>query len=63
MKFQLYARHGVPHHWVVDPEARTINAYRLAEGAYELSARLEGTQPVALAPFPGLALDPASLWS
>ena len=62
VKFQLYARHGVPHYWIVDPEAWSIEAYRLAEGAYDLSARLEGTQPVALAPFPGLALDPASLW-
>jgi Uma2 family endonuclease len=62
VKFQLYGRHGVPHYWIVDPEARTIEAYRLAEGAYELSARLEGTQPVGLVPFPDLVLDPTSLW-
>ena len=46
----------------MDPEARSIEAYRLAEGAYELSARLEESRPLALAPFPDLALDPASLW-
>ena len=62
VKFQLYARHGVPHYWIVDPEARSIEAYRLAEGAYELSGRLEKTRPLALAPFPDLVLDPASLW-
>ena len=62
VKSQLYARHGVPHYWIVDPEARSIEAYRLAESAYELSARLEETRPLALAPFPDLALDPASLW-
>ena len=62
VKSQLYARHGVPHYWIVDPEARSIEAYRLAEGAYELSARWEETHPVALAPFSDLALDPASLW-
>jgi Uma2 family endonuclease len=62
VKFQLYARHGVPYYWIVDPEARSIEAYALTGEAYQLTARLEGSEPAALPPFPDLALVPASLW-
>ncbi len=62
VKRQLYARHGVPAYWIVDPEQQSVEAYTLSEGAYELVARLEGAQPAALPPFADLALDPAALW-
>ncbi|MBI4587723.1 MAG: Uma2 family endonuclease [Candidatus Rokubacteria bacterium] len=62
VKVQLYARHGVPYYWIVDPEARSIEAYQLREGGYRLTARFEGTDPVFLPPFPDLALVAASIW-
>lgn len=62
VKFQLYARHGVPYYWIVDLQARSIEAYRLMEGTYQLTGRLEGSEPVSLPPFLDLALVPASLW-
>lgn len=62
VKFQLYARYGVPYYWVVDPDARTIDGYRLTERAYELAARLQGEHPIALQPFSDLALAPESIW-
>jgi Uma2 family endonuclease len=31
-----YAQAGVPHYWIVDPRARTLEAYRLGEDDYEL---------------------------
>jgi len=61
-KRQLYARHGVPYYWIVDPEARTTEAYTLAEGSYQLSARAAGPEAVSLPPFPDLAFVPASIW-
>lgn len=61
-KLQLYARHGVAYYWIVDPEARTIEAYSLAAGGYQLVTRAAGSAPVSLPPFPDLALIPASLW-
>ncbi len=63
VKFQLYARHGIPYYWIVDPDGRSIEAYRLVEGTYQLTRRLEGPEPVSLSPFLDLALVPASLWS
>jgi Uma2 family endonuclease len=62
-KLHLYARHGVAHYWIVDPVARTIDAYTLGDGAYRVSVRLSGEQPAALPPFGDLALDPASIWA
>jgi Uma2 family endonuclease len=56
VKRQLYARHGIPYYWIVDPDARRIEAYGLAEGAYQ--AAEAGLFP----PFPGLRLDPAAIW-
>ncbi len=62
-KLDLYARHGIVNYWIVDPVGRTIDGYVLEAGAYRLTARLAGEQPVALPPFDGLRLDPAALWA
>ncbi len=63
IKFDLYARHDVAYYWIVDPVARTIDAYVLSNGAYTLAARLSDGRPVALPPFDDLPLDPGSLWA
>jgi Uma2 family endonuclease len=56
VKRQLYARHGIPYYWIVDPDARRIEAYLLAEGAYRPA------DPGAFPPFAGLSLDSAAIW-
>ena len=61
-KRQLYARNGVPYHWIVDPEGRAIEAYVLSAGDYQLAARVTGPEAVSLPPFPDLAFVAASLW-
>jgi Uma2 family endonuclease len=63
VKRQLYARYGVPYYWIADPDARTIEAYRVAGGVYELAQRMEGGGSVELPPFTDLVLVPASIWS
>ena len=50
------------HQRIVDPEARTIEAYGLSEGGYQLAARVAGREPVSLPPFSDLAFAPATLW-
>ncbi len=61
-KRQLYAKYGVPYYWIVDPEARVVEGYVLSEGAYQLSARVGGSEAISLPPFPNLVFVPASLW-
>jgi Uma2 family endonuclease len=61
-KLALYAAHDVPWYWIVDPDARRIETYRLEAGAYRPDAVLEGDEPRALPPFPDLPLDPALIW-
>jgi Uma2 family endonuclease len=61
-KLHLYARYGVPSCWIVDPPAKTIEAYALTQGEYRVVGTLAGTAVVALPPFPDLRLDPAEIW-
>jgi Uma2 family endonuclease len=61
-KLQLYARYGVPYYWIVDPEQRVIDGYRLVAGAHGVPERFSGAMLTGLPPFEGLVLDPARLW-
>jgi len=61
-KHQLYARHGVPFFWLVDPEGRTIDAFALQPEGYSLVSRASGTGPASLPPFPDLTITPATIW-
>ena len=61
-KRELYARYGVPYFWLVDLDARDIEAHVIHSGEYALAARVSGTQPVDLPPFVDLGLVPSSLW-
>jgi Uma2 family endonuclease len=61
-KFQLYARYRVPYYWIVDPDARIIEAYELADAAYRLVGRADDREPFSLSPFPDLVLAPDAIW-
>jgi Uma2 family endonuclease len=62
-KMRVYAREGVGHAWLVDPDARTLEVYRLAEGRWlELSAH-EGAETVRVEPFEEIEIALADLWA
>jgi Uma2 family endonuclease len=61
-KAQLYARHGVSHYWLVDPDAKTFEAFELDEGRYYLKANLTGDAIFTPSMFPGLTISLRSLW-
>src|SRR3989449_3306654 len=56
-KLNAYARHGVRHYWLVDPEAKTVEAFELVEGAYRLAPAGAGDDEVPPGAFPGLPLS------
>jgi len=62
-KMQLYARHGVPWYWIVDPDSRTVEVYALGEGGYALSTRVAGDEQLSAEPLTDLVIPPTSLWA
>ena len=61
-KTALYARYGVPHYWMVDPVAQTVEALSLGVESYETVGRLAGAVPTPFPPLSALMIDPSALW-
>jgi Uma2 family endonuclease len=57
-----YRVHGVPHYWIVDPAARTLECRRLVGDAYLLDASGREDERVAVPAFEGLTIVLSSLW-
>jgi Uma2 family endonuclease len=62
VKLKQYALYGVSECWLVDPEGKTVEVFRLEEEEYELAARLGFGDTLTSPLFPGLELSVASLW-
>ena len=60
-KRAIYAETGIPHYWIVDPEAPAITIYHLADGAYTQAARATGNESLTLAHPVPITLTPADL--
>jgi Uma2 family endonuclease len=61
-KRRLYAKHGIPHYWLVDPVARTLEALRLDGGAW-LELGVFGDRDLAhIEPFAAVELDVGRLF-
>ncbi len=56
-KMPLYAREAVSHCWLLNPIARTLEAYRLAEGRWLLLATHGGAARARIEPFDAVELD------
>jgi Uma2 family endonuclease len=61
-KWGRYSALGVLHYWLVDPEVRRMECYRLENGRYVLASNGEDAATVAHPDWPGLTIDLASLW-
>jgi Uma2 family endonuclease len=61
-KMPAYAREGVAHLWVVNPLARTLEVYRLAEKRWVLLATHEGDAKLRAEPFEAVELELGALW-
>ena len=61
-KMPVYAREGVSHLWIVNPLARTLEVYRLAESRWLLLGTYEGSVRVRAEPFDAVELELGPLW-
>ncbi len=62
IKKPYYARVGVPHHWLVDLEARTSTSYRLEGGRWVELGVYADERKARIEPFDAVPLDVASFW-
>jgi Uma2 family endonuclease len=64
LKMPIYAREGVAHLWLVDPDLQTLEVYALGdEGHWVLLDALEGDAPVRQRPFDAIEFPLTSLWA
>lgn len=64
LKMPLYAREGIPHLWLVDPDVRMLEVYRLEAGRrWLLLATLKDDDPVSQPPFDAITFPLDSLWA
>lgn len=62
-KARLYARYGIRHYWILDPESRNLEAYELSGNAYHLASTLTGESTFSPSLFPGLTIPLADVWA
>jgi hypothetical protein len=61
-KRDIYGAAGVGHLWLVDPRARTLEAFELRERAWVLLAAVKDDDEVRLAPFEAIGFPLSVLW-
>lgn len=61
-KFHQYARGGVAHYWIVDPQRKTMIGYSLRDGQYVEQGSGANTDTLHLPPFVELAIPLQVQW-
>ena len=62
LKARRYAALGIPHYWIVDPDALRIAFYRAEGQSYVMAAEAEGDTTVEAPGWPGLTIAVGELW-
>ena len=63
LKVPIYAREGVSHLWLVDPDARTLEVFQLQDnGHWLLLETLKEDDPVQQPPFEAVSFSLGTLW-
>jgi Uma2 family endonuclease len=61
-KAQLYAKYGVPHYWLMDPDTHVLEAYELSGEQYNLVIKAQDGDVFSPPLFPGLSFQISDLW-
>ncbi len=62
-KLPIYACHQVMHAWLIDPLARTLEIFRLAQQQWLLLNIYRDEAEIRAEPFEAIELDLSSLWA
>jgi Uma2 family endonuclease len=62
VKLPLYARHGVPYVWLVDPYTKQLEALQLEEGSWKSLGIFHGPDRVSVPPFDAMTLELEDIW-
>ncbi len=62
IKHRKYAEARVPHYWIINPDARTLEAFELAGDRYDLAATVRSDEAFSPKLFPGLTIPLARLF-
>src|SRR3990172_10157985 len=62
LKLRIYAPERVSHLWLLNPDARTLEVFRLQGGEWLVAAVHTGETPIRAEPFEAIELDLAALW-
>ncbi len=61
-KLPIYAREGISHVWLLDPELHTLEVFRLESGRWVVAGVFHGDGKVRAEPFDAIELDLSALW-
>lgn len=61
-KRKLYAEHEVPYYWIVDVDARTVEAFSLDRGRWVLVGSYDEGDVASIAPFESIQLEVGRLF-
>lgn len=61
-KMRIYADHGVPHIWIVDPGARTLEVFRLESGKWLLLDTFVEDDTMRAEPFQEIEIELCNFW-
>jgi Uma2 family endonuclease len=61
-KLTMYAREGVPHLWLINPNSQTLEVLSLGGGRWTVVATHVGAAVVRAEPFDAIELDLSALW-
>ncbi len=62
IKMPLYARYGVTFLWLVDPAARSLEAFTLKDQHWTVIGQFKDQEQVSVQPFTAISLALADLW-
>lgn len=61
-KMPIYAAHGVPYLWLIDPIAKVLETFQLKDGAWMVMGNYGDKDKVRAQPFHEVEIDLGSLW-